>query len=498
MEKTTLHLHTAFTVDEVDPRIFGGFLEHLGRAVNDGIYNPGSAHADDLGFRKDVQAALGRLRFTAMRYPGGNYVSGYHWLDGVGPRENRPTVRDLAWQSIETNQVGTNEFLALSERMDWTPMMAVNLGTGTPEEARNWLEYTNVEGGSKWCDLRREHGYEKPWNVKLWCLGNEMDGPWQIGHVPAEHYAITAQQTARMMKMCDSSIELVVCGSCAPELPTYLEWDRKVLEHCRDDVDYLSLHRYVGNPADNTAEYLAVTNSIDRQIEATDAVCRSAWHAKKTAKRVFLSFDEWNIWYRARDGEHVDGKGKFAPPLLEEQYNMEDALVAAGFLNSFIRHADSVKIANLAQIVNVIAPIMTRGDEMFLQTIFYPIEMFAKRRTGTSLQVRVDGPGYVSREHGPVSYLDSSAILDGKRLSVFLVNRNLDEPMDVEIRLANASLIGLVDAEFLAGADPKAVNSFETPHRVHPCDHDDVVIRNGVATISLPPMCVYAGTLEIS
>jgi alpha-N-arabinofuranosidase len=300
------------------------------------------------------------------------------------------------------------------------------------------------------------------------------------------------------MKMCDSSIELVVCGSCAPELPTYLEWDRKVLEHCRDDVDYLSLHRYVGNPADNTAEYLAVTNSIDRQIEATDAVCRSAWHAKKTAKRVFLSFDEWNIWYRARDGEHVDGKGKFAPPLLEEQYNMEDALVAAGFLNSFIRHADSVKIANLAQIVNVIAPIMTRGDEMFLQTIFYPIEMFAKRRTGTSLQVRVDGPGYVSREHGPVSYLDSSAILDGKRLSVFLVNRNLDEPMDVEIRLANASLIGLVDAEFLAGADPKAVNSFETPHRVHPCDHDDVVIRNGVATISLPPMCVYAGTLEIS
>ncbi len=244
-------------------------------------------------------------------------------------------------------------------------------------------------------------------------------------------------------------------------------------------------------------DFLAVTNSIDRQLEATDAVCRSVWHTKKTKKRVFLSVDEWNIWYRARHGEHLDGKGKFAPPLLEEHYNMEDALVAAGFLNSFIRHADSVKIANLAQIVNVIAPIFTRGDEMFLQTIFYPIEMMSKRRTGTSLQVRVDGPGYVSKKHGQTTYLDSSAILDGDRLNVFLVNRNLEEPMDVEVRLGDARITELVDADFLAGKDPKAVNSFETPHNVTSCDHDDIVIRDGVATITLPPMCVYAGTLKL-
>jgi alpha-N-arabinofuranosidase len=497
MQPTTLHLHTAFTVDKVDPRIFGGFLEHMGRAVNDGVYKPDSVHADDLGCRTDVQAALKRLQFTAMRYPGGNFVSGYHWLDAVGPRENRPKTRDLAWQSIENNHFGPNEFLTLAQRMDWTPMMAVNLGTGTAEEAKDWVEYCNIGAGSRWCDLRREHGYEDPWGVKLWCLGNEMDGPWQIGHMPAESYAVIAQQTARMMKMVDPTIELVVCGSCAPELATYLEWDRKVLEHVREDVDYLSLHRYVGNPEDDTKEFLAVTNSIDQQIEATDAVCRAAWHTKKTKRRIFISADEWNVWYRARHGSHVDGNGKFAAPLLEEKYNLEDALVAAGFLNSFIRHADSVKIANLAQIVNVIAPIFTQGDEMLLQTIFYPFEMFSKRRTGTSLQVQVDGPGYVSNQYGAVKYLDSSAILDGDKLNVFLVNRSLDAPMEVRVVLGDAKVVSLACAEVLTGHDPKAENTFERPNAVVSRDHDDVCVKDGVAEIMLPPLSVYAGTFTL-
>jgi len=496
MDKTTLHLHTAFTVAEVDPRIFGGFLEHMGRAVNDGVFRPQSVHADEWGFRKDVQGALRQLDFTAMRYPGGNFVSGYHWQDGVGPLEARPRTRDLAWQSIETNEVGTNEFLSLARRMGWTPMMAVSLGTGTPEEARNWLEYTNIAGGSKWADLRKEHGHAEPWEVRLWCLGNEMDGPWQIGHVPAEVYAVNAQQTARMMRMTDPNVELVVCGSCAPELPTYLEWDRKVLEHCRDDVDYLSLHRYVGNEDDDTPGFLAVTNSIDRQIEATDSVCRAVGHTKKLRKRIHLSFDEWNVWYRARNGDHVDGKGKFAPPLIEEQYNLEDALVVAGFLNSFIRHADSVKIANLAQIVNVIAPILTRGDEMLIQSIFHPFEMMSRRRRGTSLQVRLDGPSYDSK-HGAANYVDASAILDGDELKVFLTNRNLDAPMEVEVRVADAEVRELLDAEFLVGEDPKATNTYENPRRVHLCEHDCVTFRNGAATIDLPPMTVYAGTFRV-
>ena len=497
MQATTLHLHTAFTVDRVDPRVFGGFLEHLGRAVYEGVYDPASAHADASGCRTDVLEALRRLRFTAMRYPGGNFVSGYHWLDAVGPKENRPRTRDLAWQSIDTNRFGPNEFLALSERMGWTPMMAVNLGTGTPEEAKNWVEYCNVEGGSQWCDLRRAHGYEKPWNVKLWCLGNEMDGPWQIGHMPPEQYAILAQQAARMMKMVDPTLELVACGSCAPDLPTYLEWDRKVLEHVKEDVEYLSVHRYVGNEAGDTEEYLAVGASIDRQIEATDAVCLAAYHTKKTKRRVHLSVDEWNVWYRARHGEHLDGAGKIAPPLLEEHYNLEDALVAAQFLNSFIRHADSVKIANLAQIVNVIAPILTRGDEMLLQSIFYPIEMIASRGEGTSLQVRVDGPGYASKKYGPVTTLDASAILNGDRLSVSLVNRSLEEPMELRVHLADRAVASLESAEVVSGTDPKAENTYENPNAVVSRAFDDVTIQDGVATLKLPPLCVVAATFRL-
>lgn len=496
--KTTVHAHTAFVIDRVDPRVFGGFLEHLGRAVYQGVYDPSSKHADENGFRRDVLEALKRLRFTAMRYPGGNFVSGYHWLDGVGPKNQRPRTRDLAWQSIETNQFGTNEFITLCRKLSWTPMMAVNLGTGTPEEARNWLEYCNCPAGTKWADLRVSHGFPQPHNVRLWCLGNEMDGPWQIGHVPAEQYAILAQQTARMMKMVDPQVELVVCGSCAPELPTYLEWDRKVLEHVRDDVDYVSLHRYVGNTDNDTPNFLACTNSVDQQIEAMDAVCRAVQGIRRLGRRVYLSFDEWNIWYRARHGEHLDGRGKFAPHLLEEVYNLEDALVAAGFLNSFIRHADCVKIANIAQIVNVIAPIMTKGDEMVLQTIFYPFEMYSKRREGKALRIVVDGPTYQSKNYGQATYVDASAIINDRQLNLFVINRSLDASIDLELRVSDAAVGKLLSGEIISGSDPKAANTFEQPQRVVSREFSEVSLSGGKPTLKLPPLSVVAATFELS
>jgi alpha-N-arabinofuranosidase len=379
MEKTTLYLHSRFQIDQVDPRIFGGFLEHLGRAVYEGIYDPSSAHADGDGFRKDSLAALDALQMTAMRYPGGNFASGYHWLDGVGPRAERPAVRDLAWQSTETNQVGTDEYVQLCRRMSWTPMLTVNLGTGTPEEARNWVEYCNSPAGTRYSNLRAANGSVDPHDVKLWCLGNEMDGPWQLGHLPAEQYAIHAQQAAKMMKDVDRGIELVACGSCNITLPTYLAWDRQVLEYLGDQADYISLHRYVGNPENDTPDYLAVTNSIDQQIEEMDAVCRYVQAKQHLRRRTYLCFDEWNVWYK---NMQIDGEGKRAPHLMEEVYNLEDALVVAGFLNSFIRHADAVKIANLAQIVNVIAPILTRGDDLLIQPTYYPFKMFSDRREG--------------------------------------------------------------------------------------------------------------------
>jgi len=495
---STLHLHTAFLIDDVDPRVFGGFLEHLGRAVYEGVYEPQSKNADETGCRKDVLEALKRLKFTAVRYPGGNFVSGYHWQDAIGPKNNRPKVRDLAWQSLEPNEFGPDEFIPLARRMNWTPMMAVNLGTGTPEEARNWLEYCNLKSGSKWADLRIANGHKQPHNVKLWCLGNEMDGPWQIGCVPAETYAVNAQQTARMMKMVDPSVELVVCGSCTPDLPTYLEWDRKVLEYCKDDVEFISMHRYVGNEAGDTPDFLAVGNSVDEQIEAMDSVCKAAQRSKRTKKRVYLSFDEWNVWYRARTGSHVDGRGKFAPHLLEEVYNLEDALVVGQFLNSFIRHADSVKIANIAQIVNVIAPILTRGEEIVLQTIFYPIEMTTNRRAGKSMRISIVGPGYESKSFGPTKFLDASAILNGNQLSVFGVNRSLEESMDLEIRLSGSRIAKQINGEIISGNDPKASNTFEQPHRIVPQEFKEAVINGGGATLKLPPLSVFAATFEVT
>jgi alpha-N-arabinofuranosidase len=497
MKDTTINLHTNFQIGQVDPRIFGGFLEHMGRAVYQGVYDPDCAHADEQGFRTDVLTALERLQYTVMRYPGGNFVSGYHWADGIGPREQRPTVRDLAWQSTEPNQIGTDEYITLCRKMNWTPMVTVNLGTGTPEEARNWVEYCNSPTGTKYADWRAANGNQQPHGVKLWCLGNEMDGPWQLGHVPADQYAIRAQQAAKMMKDTDPSIELVACGSCTIDLPTYLEWDRQVLEYMGDWADYVSLHRYVGNRNNDTLDYLAITNSIDQQIEEMDAVCRYVQGKHRSKKRTYLCFDEWNVWYRARERKHMDGQGKFAPHLIEEVYNLEDALVVAGFLNSFIRHADVLKIANLAQIVNVIAPILTEGDEMLIQSIFYPLEMYAKRRTGMSLRPSVQGPTYQGQTNGQATYIDTSAVLNNKQLNLFVTNRNLQETATVHINLADAEITALVNAEILTGSKPNATNSFDQPNVVQAQSFTEARLANGQATVELPPLSLIAMTLQL-
>lgn len=495
METTKVGLHTRYAVGPVDPRVFGGFLEHMGRAVYEGVYDPQSAHADGDGFRTDVLAALRQLRFTAMRYPGGNFASGYHWMDGVGPREKRPTVRELAWQSVETNRFGTEEYLRLCRRMDWTPMITVNLGTGTPEEARNWVEYCNAPAGTRYADLRAASGSREPHGVKLWCLGNEMDGPWQLGHVPADQYAIRAQQAAKMMKDTDRSIELVACGSCTTGLPTYMDWDRQVLEYLGDAADYVSLHRYVGDAAGDTEDYLAVTESIDRQIREMDAVCRYVQARRKSAKRAYLCFDEWNVWYKNRQ---MDGRGKSAPHLIEEVYDLQDALVAAGFLNAFLRHADVVKIANLAQIVNVIAPILTDGDRLLIQSIFHPFAMAAKRRDGTSLQVLTEGPTFQGRTNGTAPLVDASAVLNGERLSVFLVNRSPAKAAPVAIDVSDRRIGAVLDSEALTGPEARAANSFEEPDRIAARPFDGWSVRAGRAAARLPPLSVAAATFRLA
>lgn len=493
MEQTTITLLSRFHIGPVDPRIFGGFLEHMGRAVYEGVYDPESQYADGNGYRQDVMTALRRLRMTAMRYPGGNFASGYHWQDGIEMRDRRPTVRELAWQSIEPNRFGTDEYIRLCRKMEWTPMLTVNLGSGTPEEARNWVEYCNCPPGTRYADMRAANSSREPHGVKLWCLGNEMDGPWQLGHVPADQYAIRAQQAGKMMKDTDKSIELVACGSCATGMPTYMDWDRLVLEYLGDLTDYISLHRYVGNRHADTPDYLAVTNSIDRQIEDMDSVCRFVQAKNRNNKRAYLCFDEWNVWYK---NMQMNGEGKFAPHLIEEEYNLEDALVVAGFLQSFIRHADVVKIANIAQIVNVIAPVLTCGDEMLVQSIFYPFEMVSRRRDGVALRVIVDGPTYESTRYGSVGYVDATAVMDGRKLKVFLTNRSVNESGTVVIRMADGAILSAECADILTGPDPKAVNSFENPDIVTVRPLETLQIKKGQASTQLPPLSFTARTLN--
>ena len=495
MVTTRLVLHSRFTVGEVSPLIFGGFLEHLGRSIYEGVYDPQSGHADADGVRTDVIEALRELALTVVRYPGGNFASGYHWRDGVGPRQSRPAVRELAWQSLEPNTFGTDEFIALCRKLDWQPMIAVNLGTGTPEEARDWVEYCNAPAGTRDADLRSANGSPAPHAVPFWCLGNEMDGPWQLGHVPAEQYAIRAQQAAKMMKDCDRSIETVACGSSAPGMPTFLEWDRSVLEHLGALADYVSLHRYVGNPNDSPEDYLALSNSIDRQIEAVDACTRYVQEKLRLPRRTYLCFDEWNVWYRARGGVHSDGRGRFAPHLIEERYNLEDALVVAMFLMSFIRHADCVKIANLAQLVNVIGPLLTRGDDLLKQSIFYAYRMVSARKGGVSLRGAVDGPGYTSERYAAVNYLDQAAVIDGDRLHVFAVNRHVEDAMQLTVECADREIIGVADSEILH-ADLKAENTFENPDVVTAREFDGWV-ANGQAVAELPPHAFAATSFRL-
>lgn len=497
MDHTKVILHRDYQIAPVDPRIFGGFLEHIGRAVYEGVYDPQSKHADEYGFRKDVLDNLDRLAFTAMRYPGGNFASGYHWLDGVGPRSSRPVLQELASLSIEPNQFGSDEFIQLSRKMNWTPMITVNLGTGTPEEARNWVEYCNSPVGTKFSNQRAGNGSAESYDVKLWGLGNEMDGPWQQGHVPADQYAIRAQQAAKLMKDTDPSIELVLCGSAEIGLPTYMEWDRTVLEYVGDYADYISLHRYVGNLTGDTADYLAVTNSIDQQIEVMDGLCRYAQAKARSRKRYYLAFDEWNVWYRTQNAESVNGHGKYAQHLVEEEYNLEDALVVAGFLNSFIRHADVVRIANLAQIVNVIAPILTRGDQILLQSIYYPLVLYAQRREGVALQAVVQGPGYESKSYGFVNTIDASAILGKGILHTFLINRNSTEPTTIEIAAADIRLKSVQSAELVTGPSAGSCNTFDQPDTIYNQRLSNIKLNDQKATLQLPPLCVAAISFNI-
>ncbi len=469
-----IYLDTRRTIAPLDRNLFGSFLEHLGRAIYEGIYDPGSKLADASGFRKDVLNEIRQMGVPIIRYPGGNFVSGYNWLDGVGPAQNRPRTLDKAWDTLESNQFGTNEFMAWCKAAGTEPLMGLNLGTGTAEEAAALVEYCNVEKGTKWSDLRRQHGIANPHKVQRWCLGNEMDGPWQIGHMSATEYGLKAADAARQMRYVDASLKLIACGSSGPFMPTYLEWDREVLEQCYDYVDGLSLHRYFGNnerdSGGDTSKYLALNLSIERQIAETLAVCDLVRGHKRSPKKLWLSFDEWNVWYRTTHGDTVDGHRQEAPHLLEEIYNLEDALLVGGLINSLLRNADRVKIACLAQLVNVIAPIMTDANGLFQQTIYYPYNWALQFAKGAVLNLLVDSSTYEVSGLDSVAYVDAAASYDKSdgKISLFILNRDLAKSHDVEVVWEDLDPTRVISASLLTGDDLKASNSFAAPQRIAP------------------------------
>src|SRR5271170_6472942 len=492
-QTTRVYADARRTIAPVQREVFGSFLEHLGRAIYEGIYDPQSKLSDANGFRKDVLDEVKKLGVPIIRYPGGNFVSGYDWLDGIGPKANRPAVLDKAWNSMNSNQFGTDEFLAWCRLAGTEPLLGLNLGTGTPEQAAALVEYCNLEKGTRWSDLRRKNGIAEPYKVQNWCLGNEMDGPWQIGHMTATEYGYKAADAARQMRYVDPTLKLVACGSSGPFMPTYLEWDREVLEQCYEYVDGLSLHRYIGNTKEETGEdsskYLAMNLTMDKQIAETVAVCDLVRGRKRSPKQLWLSFDEWNVWYRARSGDAVNGHEQEAPHLLEEIYNLEDALLVGGMINTLIRNADRVKLACLAQLINVIAPIMTNPNGLFRQTIFYPYNWGLQMARGAVLSVLTESPIYEVSGIGTVPYLDVVGTFskENGNVSLFILNRDLKSAHAVDVVWEDAAPTKVLAASTLTGDDLKAFNGFAAPKRVVPADFAKPVTAGGHTKFEVPP-----------
>jgi alpha-L-arabinofuranosidase len=482
----------AHTVGPLNRRVFGSFVEHLGRCVNDGIYEPGHPSADPDGFRTDVMDLVRELGVTTIRYPGGNFVSGYRWEDGIGPRERRPKRLDLAWHSLETNQVGLHEFARWTKHVGAELMLALNLGTRGTFEALDLLEYTNIRADSALAEQRAANGAPDPFNVRMWCLGNEMDGPWQLGHRSAGDYGKLASQVAKAMRQMDPNLELVVCGSSNRSMPTFGTWERVVLENTYHDIDFISGHSYYEERDGDRGSFLASAVDMDAFIEAVIATADFVKASLRSERTIDISFDEWNVWYSDR----FDASGKitdvntwpYAPRLLEDRYSVTDAVVVGSLLICLLKHADRVKAACLAQLVNVIAPIMTEpGGPAWRQTIFFPFAITARLARGTVLRLDVESPSYDTSEYGTVPLLDAVATIeDSGAAALFMVNRSQDAAMRVSIDLGSLGPVRLGESLTLADDDPTATNTLEHQDRVAPTPNRSVRIQDGVLTVDLP------------
>lgn len=495
MDNAKIYVEKVFKHAVVDDRLFSSFIEHLGRAVYNGIYEPGHPCADKQGFRSDVIELVKELGVNLVRYPGGNFLSGYDWTDGIGPRELRPTRLDLAWRSIETNEIGIDEFYDWSRKAGTGIMAAVNMGTGTPRQAGNLVEYCNFKGGTYWSDLRIKNGHKDPYGIKTWCVGNEMDGPWQICRLSAEEYGRKAVETAKIMKWVDKDIELIACGSSTTWLPTYPEWDRIVLEHTYEYVDYISLHRYyenLGNDVDFLASFMDMESFIKTVGSAADYV-----KALKRSKKVMkLSFDEWNVWYQKEQKVH---DWEYAPELIEDRYSLLDALVFGGLGITLLNNADRVKIACLAQLVNVIAPIFTqKGGAAIKQTIYYPFRDISKFGRGTVLKPVVISPR-IETCYGDAPLINTSIIFneENEEVNVFCLNiGNAD--MNVELDMKSFGKVKMLEHTCLNGSDLNMKNTFDAPERVKPKNLPTNTLDAGSFELLLPKLSWNVMRFQVS
>ncbi|WP_380170300.1 alpha-N-arabinofuranosidase [Kineococcus sp. DHX-1] len=493
MRTARLALDPAFTVGPVPRRLFGSFVEHMGRCVYTGIFEPDHPSADEDGLRTDVLELTKELGPTVVRYPGGNFVSGFEWEDSVGPREDRPRRIDRAWRSVETNQFGLAEFDAWARKVGTEPMMAVNLGTRGLQEACDLLEYSNHVSGTKFSDLRIQHGSKDPFGIKLWCLGNELDGPWQTGHKTAAEYGRLAAETGMAMRTVDPDIELVAVGSSSRTMPTFGEWEQTVLELSYHAVDYVSLHAYYQEHDGDAASFLASAVDMDLFIDQVVATADAVRAKGKHTKKINLSFDEWNVWYQSKP-HHGPGVEPWdvAPRVIEDEYSITDAVVVGTLLNSLLRHADRVHIGAQAQLVNVIGLLRSEpGGEAWKQTIAHPFEQVRRLATGNVLQVVTTSEKYETAKFDAVDVVDASATYDEEFLTVFLANRDQEQPASVEVPLRAFDVDRVATAKVLAatGGQDRHTTNLEGDHSaVGLRALEDVIVTDGLATVVLPPL----------
>ena len=491
MLKAKLICNAAFKRGTIDPHIFGSFVEHMGRVIYSGIYEPGHPMADENGFRKDVLDAMREMGITSIRYPGGNFVSCYNWMDGVGPVELRPRKRELAWRSIETNEFGTNEYMKWARTAQVDTILAVNLGTRGIEDAVHYLEYVNLPVGTKYSDLRREHGFEQPYNIKRWCLGNEMDGTWQIGHKTATEYGRLAVETGKAMKLIDPSIRLIVCGSAKSDMPTYPEWDMEVLDHVYGVADYLALHQYYGGQQLGTATFLAQSVDFENYIKTIRAAIQLTKVKKRCKRDMLISVDEWGVW--AAEPETVtkqvdDTPWQIAPSISEQIYTMEDSLLFASMLMTIVRNADIVKIGCQSLVANISACIMTqRGGESWKQTIFYPFKYLANNARGTVLDIKADIPTYEAGDIGAIPVVDALAVLNDGEIVLFAVNRCDNDEAEISVELQGFKPVGIRESIVLHASDRKLTNEHDHG-AVLPQTADNADMKDNVVTVKLQPL----------